>query len=422
MTMHIVIVTYNWPPRNAIGTHRPYSWAKYWSMAGAKITVLTAVKQFYDNPLDLDLPVLDDVDVIEVPFSMPLAGVSPGSAGTGKFRRLLKSIKRSLARNLGFVFDPRDGWIGAASSEIERLAKSADIVVSTFGPRASHIVADRMKGINGRILWVADYRDLWSQNHLASYSPRARRAEQKKEFETVGANADLVTTVSEELARELGAMLGRRVEVVYNGFDFDSSTPAVKPSSLLSESRRIVYTGMLYEGSRDPTPLFSALRELLDEGGIDETTFQVDFYGPETSWLPVLVRKFNLDLVVNLRGAVDRPMALDAQRNAGVLLLLESPDVAAKGVLTGKLFEYIGAGRPILSLGSSGDSAICRVLAATGTGLGLQEDVQRIKRFLAEWVADGFVRGYSPKEEVIASYSRRQQAENLLQLIRNHAA
>ena len=54
--MRIVIVTYNWPPRNAIGTHRPYSWARYWSEAGAKITVLTAAKHAFDAPLDLYLP------------------------------------------------------------------------------------------------------------------------------------------------------------------------------------------------------------------------------------------------------------------------------------------------------------------------------------------------------------------------------
>ena len=66
--MNILIVTYNWPPRNAIGAHRPYSWAKYWSALGANVTVLTAKKYSFDAPLDLDLPVINGVHVVNVPY------------------------------------------------------------------------------------------------------------------------------------------------------------------------------------------------------------------------------------------------------------------------------------------------------------------------------------------------------------------
>ena len=64
----IVIVTYDWPPRNAISIHRPYAWARYWSEAGAQVTVLTAIKQPFDEPLDLHMPQLQEVEVIEVPY------------------------------------------------------------------------------------------------------------------------------------------------------------------------------------------------------------------------------------------------------------------------------------------------------------------------------------------------------------------
>ena len=67
-TKSILIVTYDWMPRNSIAVHRPYAWAKYWSLAGLKITVLTAKKYAYDEPLDLGLPVLDAVKVIEIPY------------------------------------------------------------------------------------------------------------------------------------------------------------------------------------------------------------------------------------------------------------------------------------------------------------------------------------------------------------------
>ena len=66
--LRIVIITYSWPPRNSISTHRPYSWARYWSEKGEKVTVITGEKQNFDEPLDMPLQDLEGVEVIEVPY------------------------------------------------------------------------------------------------------------------------------------------------------------------------------------------------------------------------------------------------------------------------------------------------------------------------------------------------------------------
>jgi len=166
--MRILLVTYNWPPRNAMGTHRPYSWAREWTLQGADITVLTAEKHTFDDPLDLCLADLDGVRVVQVSY-----------LGTGKrhakqhrplgqwVRKLipfLKHLRFRLAGSIGLNIDIRSRWTSPAFHVAKEMfrEKSFDVVVSTYGPKASHTIASRLKSEFPSLCWVADYRDLWS--------------------------------------------------------------------------------------------------------------------------------------------------------------------------------------------------------------------------------------------------------------------
>ena len=73
--LKITIITYSWPPRNSMSTHRPYSWARYWSEKGADVTVITAKKKIFDHPLDMELPKLEGVKVIEVSYNVKWSGL-----------------------------------------------------------------------------------------------------------------------------------------------------------------------------------------------------------------------------------------------------------------------------------------------------------------------------------------------------------
>ncbi|MDG6348295.1 glycosyltransferase [Luteimonas sp. 8-5] len=412
--MRIAIVTYNWPPRNAIGTHRPYAWAKYWARLGVEVTVLTARKQAFDEPLDLQLPVLPGVDVQEVESGGSASVFSSSSAG--RIAAMMKRVKRGLRSRLGLVLDPRDAWARAAATQGAAIADRVDAVVSTFGPRSSHIIAAQMKRHRPGLLWVADYRDLWSNNHLAGYSSRAFDRERALEARTVGSGADVITTVSRELADQQREYLGKPVWVIPNGFDGEIAPPAGR----LQERRtlRIVYTGMIYPGARDPTPLLKALRELLDEGRIDGNSLGVDFYGPAEPWLERLVASFDLGPLVRIRGRVSRAESLASQANADLLLLLESGSPEAAGVLTGKLFEYLAVNRPILSLGTRRGFAISRILEECGSGICVEGDVSLVKQIILGVLAGEPISWFSPNMEAIARYSRKEQAGCLLELIR----
>lgn len=411
-------------PRNAIGVHRPYSWAKYLTDFGAKVTVVTAEKHSFDEPLDLVLPELKGVEVIEVPYGLKFSVGNDRNSMSLLLKWLLpsaKKVRNMLRKSLGLRIDPRDGWCRASLKIVENLGQQADVVISTFGPRSAHLLAAHMKVSNPDLLWVADYRDLWSQGHHLGLNSKAKNRERKLELESVGKYADIVTTVSAELAHSLSDLFDRAVNVVMNGFDISSDEVARNLSRDRSESvrapLRIAYTGMIYEGRQEPTALFNAIRELMDEGALRPGDLIVDFYGARQPGISNLASAYQIDEFVRVHGHVKREKALDAQRNADALLLLEDTSPEAKGVLTGKLFEYLSAGVPIICLGGIDNSAIERVLNFCGSGISLGKDVGLVKQALLDLISSRHPVWFRPEVAHIMEYSRESQARIFREII-----
>jgi len=109
-------------------------------------------------------------------------------------------------------------------------------------------------------------------------------------------------------------------------------------------------------------------------------------------------------------GYVPRDEALRMQQAADVLLLLSGSSDADKGVLTGKVFEYISSGVPIIAVGCGPDSAIGRLLQDTGTGIAVGEDVNALQDIIGSMLADGKMNAFNPNIEQIMKYSRVEQS------------
>jgi len=413
VSLRIAILTYNWPPRNAIGTLRPYSWAKYLAQSGANVVILTARKQAYDEPLDLKLAPISGVEVIEVgPQSSSWKNSVVRS--NERLARYAKAVVRFFRSVFGITVDPRDFWEDYSRAAAEALSTRVDVIVSTYGPRSAHKIAAYMKRRAPELVWLADYRDLWSGNHLTNYSPSGRRRERRLEKKTMAA-ADAIITVSDELAVELKKLLGKPTYVIPNGFDPDEVSSSTEKNGV-SPVPKIVYTGMLYRNSRDPSPLFRALRELFGDGKLSADALTVEFYGPKDPWLEQLIEKYAVHHWVKVKGRVPRIESLRAQGEADMLLLLESGAPEARGVVTGKVFEYIAARRPILSVGSGEGSAIARLLSETGAGRAVGEEVDAIKEVLISLLQAQKPSWYQPNNDAIQKYSRKHQASQLVAL------
>lgn len=384
--------------------------------------MLTSQKQAFDEPLDLPMKIPNGVDVVEVPF---------GRLGVGAVGRILKSqrtrhwaniVRRWFVRRASVGVDPRGAWRKAAHNEALRLAQDADIVVSTFGPAVSHLIAYDMKLANPRLKWIADYRDLWSQRHITEIPARVRADEETMELSTVGVHADILTTVSDDAARQLRELTGKVVKTVPNGFDLDQrvvSQRLKEPAKKLDGPARIVYTGMIYKGFRDPAPLLEALACLHTAGEIKLGDVTVDFYGARIEAAQQLTANSRYSPFIRLMGHRSREEALEAQRSAAFLLLLESSAPEARGVLTGKIFEYMVSGRPILCIGSRPNYEIGKLLKKTNTGIVLSgNDVTAIYDvLLSTFNGKGIYDHYDPKLNEIMWYSRRHQAERMYKII-----
>ncbi len=424
--MRIVIVTYNWPPRNSISTHRPYSWASYWSKKGAKVTVLTSEKQNFDEPLDMPLPDLEGVNVIQVPY-VDLFNLLPIKLVKFPFiLNIAKKIKLWQIRNLGSSYDPRKAWSVAATPIAKRLALENDIVVSTFGPSSAHFIASEMKKSNPSIKWVADYRDLWSDSpNLVGSRASLRNRIIKDELSTVGKNADCVTAVSEDMVQKLSKLTKKKVFKFTNGFDIDEKTLKQnykKISYKPKEAFRIVYTGTIYQNERDPKPLLEAIVKLSDKKLLSKTV-TVDFYGARLEYIEELFKNPKYSPFIRIMGHISREKALKIQNDADILLLLESSNEESRGVITGKIFEYIAAGRPIICIGSKSEFEIGEILYKTGTGIVFEKlELSKIEQILLETLkGNGLFESYNPNFEEVINFNRERIANNYFELLENLA-
>jgi glycosyltransferase involved in cell wall biosynthesis len=238
--------------------------------------------------------------------------------------------------------------------------------------------------------------------------------------------ADSVCSVSAPLARQQGEFLNKDWLTVTNGFDVATEDIAV---ALHNSGRKttdrqaklpmkIVYTGKLYRGLRDPSDLLQTILRMENAGEIERSSVELDIYGGQLDGLAEMMPEGRYDHFVTLHGHVTREIALEAQRSADILLLLESPLPEAAGVLTGKIFEYIAAGVPILSLGSTKKSAIGQVLASTKAGLCAEASQEDVAATLRTILAGETPSWFAPDLQEIASYSRQAQAEKLLHHIK----
>lgn len=334
------------------------------------------------------------------------------------FRSIATKLYRRLRGAGTAPNNPREAWPSALRPAIQGLADDSDVVVSTFGPRACHLIGAELKAANPDLLWVADYRDLWSQNHAETWTDERRAELRAEELATVGRHADLLTTVSDELADQLRALHNKPTRTVTNGFDDDQASVKTRLEQrgkrTNHSSVRIVYTGKIYPGLQNPAPLLDTVLDCERDGRLKQGSVELHVYGGQADGIDALLSTGRYDHFVRLHGHVPREVALKAQAEADLLLLLESPLPEARGVLTGKLFEYMVSGVPILSLGSPPDSAIARVIEDTKTGICAQADKARISELLIRLLQGDQITGFAPDLTRIMAYSRENLALRML--------
>ena len=420
--LKITIITYSWPPRNSISVHRPYSWARYWSERGHDITILTAKKQSFDHPLDLELPKLKGVKVIEIPyqfFGNWLVKFTP-------IEKIAKLFRFKFLNFLGEVNDPRNNWFLTSSPIFSKMARESDIVISTYGPEVSHIIGCRMKMLCPSLYWIADYRDLWSDNpNFADASKKLKKKIKKKEKETVGKYADLITSISDDFCKRLTKLHKKPVIKVTNGFDIKDKIVKKnisKKLTVLNKTLRIIFTGSIYSKQPSPIILLDAIVNLVNKKKIPKKSIIVEFYGSRLDHIKNLSQKSKYLNLISIKGHIPRVKVLEEQKKSDLLLLLASSKEISRGHLTGKIFEYMSAGRPILCIGGRSNFEIGKVLKMTNTGIVFEKhDIKKLEDLICKYYyGEGLLRSYKPNINKVLSFSRERIANNFLRKIKKN--
>lgn len=390
----LLIVAYYFPPLNTIASLRPASWAKYWARAGHEIGVLTAQKSARDGSLDLalDPAAARAARIVEVPYLSvrSLGGGRPAGRADartpgavpagGRVRGLVKALSRFTGIN---PLSPHAWvWNGVAAAQELYREWPYDAVVSTFGPPACHIIATLLKR-RLPVFWAADYRDLWNDSSLLTGAWPFSRIERGIEDHVVG-RADLITTVSDPWRLILARRFGDRVVTIENGFDREDLL-GLDPKPFFPEDGkiRLVYTGTFYPERQSPEPLFRALALLRSRGLPVDERVEALFYGVKAGALEKLAVKHGVQRSVQARGYVDRRSVLRIQRDADLLIFLDWLDDGFPGMMTGKLYEYLYAGVPVLCVGGGGNTDAARFIGESGMGFVPGASVETIADTLA---------------------------------------
>jgi glycosyltransferase involved in cell wall biosynthesis len=282
-----------------------------------------------------------------------------------------------------------------------------------------HLIAMKLKEALG-IPWIADFRDPWTEIdyyndlHLTRWADRKHHRLERE----VLAKADKVVTVAPDGAKRLGRLGKRNVRVVYNGFDRDddAQTPVNPPDCFT-----ITYLGVLSK-IQNPENLWQVLGELVKEDERFNKDLKINLIGQIDNSVTQSIEEQGLSQHVTYSPYIPHDQVSAAHRSSTVLLLLLMPDSEprAKGLLTGKLFEYLASGRPILCIGpKDGDAA--RILKETQAGQTVRfEDKEKMKEVVKGLYMDYLENKLPDNSNTnIEQYSRRALTQQYATIL-NH--
>lgn len=370
--MKILIVSWYFPPANTIGAIRIGNLARFLEAQGRETGILTAKNLPYPQTLSLSISSQRVVrtrwyDVNAMPARasrliksavrrMPVGRRHGNVAETGNEAREAdaprdwlkeRSWLSALYTHLINFPDAQIGWMPGAVWSGRRLIKGwrPDIIFASGPPFTTLLIAHILSRV-ARLPLVVEFRDRWSDDPYYPPPPWRRKLDMWLERHIVARSVSVVT-VSEPWAEAYRLRYGKPTLVVCNGYDAEEIGAGPFQGSPGKPYLRIVYTGGIYPGRRDPSPLFQAL----ESQNFSPDDVRIEFYGTDPGMVLPIARRYSVSHLVRVYPGVPHDVALRLQCEADILLLMQWDDPKEQGNVPGKFFEYLGARRPILVLG-----------------------------------------------------------------------
>lgn len=428
----VLIITYYFPPSGGPGVQRVLKFVKYLPDFGWQPVVLTVQ--------DGDFPARDESLLAEIPPHATVyrtkifepyrlyrkltgkpanAPVDVENIPRGSGRKPIAQSVAEFIRATFFIPDARVGWFPYAVAQgreiIER--EGIDAIYSSSPPYTTAIIARHLHRAT-KIPWVAGFRDPWT-GFLSTpnrwFLPRA--IDRSMEY-TVLRDATMVEAawrgILKDMMQKYPELPCTKFFYLPNGFDSaDYPNDVAPPQGRFT----VTYTGSMY-GVRNPKSFLQAVEELVSEGKIDQATIRLKFIGRFGSEVQEMFASSRVRDAIEVVSYLPHSESVRELLRASALLLIVDETKDSAEIVPGKVFEYLGARRPILALAPRG--AVAELLEETRAGfVAPNHDIEAIKRaFLECYEKFGYRKEtFKPNDDAIKRYERREITNQLAVLL-----
>ena len=430
MKNKVLVIAYYWPPSGGSGVQRWVKFVKY-------LPQFNIVPHVY-TPLNPDFPIKDKTLEEEIPseavvikrkiiepysFYRFFAGQKNSkNANFGMSKSKSNSLKNKLAiwvRGNLLIPDPRKFWIKPSYRFLKKYIKINNIstIITTGPPHSMHLIGRKLKRKMGKeIKWIADFRDPWTQVYYKDDLKQSNWAKNKlfQMERTVIQECDEFITVSDHICAEFNKMHNTsKGSVIYNGFDESDFNFEATPDT---EKFVISHVGKLPHFS-NPENFWSALKSVLTTNIEIQNRLLIRFVGTVDKEVRDSIEQNGLTKYCEFVGVVNHEKAIMYMKKAN-LLILPVPNVKnSKGILTGKLFEYLASQTQILSF-SDPDGNLNKILEDANAGKNYSYSAStEIELFLKTYLIEESENNTRILNEKVQQFERKELTKRLAQLL-----
>lgn len=422
--MKVLIITYYWVPAGGSGVQRWLKFVKYLRDFGIEPVIFTV-----DNPnypitdISLEKEVPEGIEIIKNPIWEPndilsifkkketktSAGfLNPNPSFVGK---VLQYIRANY-----FIPDARKFWIKPSVKAIKKQLseKNIDTIITTGPPHSLHLIGLQLKKELG-IKWIADFRDPWTDIDYFHQLPLTKSSIEKhqKLEQEVLKNADVSLVVGKTMKANYDAF-SKNIQVITNGFD--TETKINSEEIQLDKQFSITHIGLM-NADRNPVILWKVLAELSAEIVGFSEDLEIKLIGSIADHVAIELNKYSFKNITKIKYVPHSEVKIHQQK-AQVLLLAINKVPSAKGIITGKIFEYLQAKRPILAIGPE-DGDLAAIIESTNSGSIIDfDDAIKLKKTVLNLYEEYKKETLVVNSRGIDKYHRKELTKQLANIIK----
>jgi len=404
---NVLMVCSTFPPQSSVGGLRPAMFSKYLPTFGWEPVIFTRVLPPKDLLWEPTMEI-EGLPKYEKRISVFFGTKEKKTYHGRTFYTLMRHfIFPDYAHPAGLV----EKMLDASKQSISE--NKINAVWATSPPLGCLTIASKIaKKLD--VPWIADFRDIQEQDLASGFRLKLLHYRMFIRRRHIIRSASAIVTVSEHHARALKKKSGKKINIIPNGFD-----PEMFKGQPLFRFKKfsIIYMGrILSEWLQNPRPLFDALDLLIYNGNFNEKDIEVLFYGTEAALLEKLLQHHKCRNVVKAVSRVPYKEVPSILQKSCILLVLTNK--GRMGILTTKVFEYIGAQRPILCVPGDGGELDALIRdSQSGVSCSTADTVATVlKHWYEEWKKTSTVVCQNKRNEIL-KYSREEQTGRLANLL-----